>query len=137
MKLFVVFALMVFVTATAVSAQWWVPKIKCGQSGTNTTFVNGDDMTYFATVIGTNGTGFTVFMNVTEFDTEPDCDPFVYVQFAGDGQGNHPYHQFQISSGSKMAMKLPIKSNDSDWMFESEIVCDYAITFNWEVECHQ
>ena len=137
MKAVVSLLLVLLATTTVVSAQWWVPHIKCGQSGSNTTFVNGDDMTYFATIVGTNGTGFTVTMNVTEFDTEPDCDPAVYVQFAGDGQGDHPYHQFQVYSGSNLVMKLPIKSNDSDWMFQSEIVCDYAITFNWEVLCHQ
>ena len=112
------------------------PLIACGSKGTNTTFLSDDTIDYFATIVGTKGQGFTVAVNVTEFDTSPTCDPQVYLQFAGDGPGSHPYHQFQIADSVQIIM--PIKDSTAknfDWMFQSEIICDYMITFDWEVTC--
>ena len=112
------------------------PLIACNSKGTNTTFLSDDEIEYFATIVGTQGLGFTVALNVTAFDTSPSCDPQVFVQFAGDGPGGHPYHQFQIGDGVQIVM--PIKdatAKNVDWMFQSEITCDYAVTFDWTVKC--
>ena len=59
------------------------PLIQCGTSGTNTTWIDSDEVDYFATIVGTKGTGFAVSLNVTQFDTSPSCDPKVLISFVG------------------------------------------------------
>ena len=54
-----------------------------------------------------------------------------------DAQGSQPYHQKQVYENSKLIWN--VYSNDStsfDWLWYTEIVCDYDIEFTYKVVCH-